>query len=419
MGKGNDPNCVAGAVAMAVCEPVIADARAEQARRRFSLGHLTGHPADYDRKALCRILSLQAADAAGLSDDDLRSMALDGGLICPGPGAPAHIVLADRWVASREPLSDAQRDKAHASAVSCGYDDLARLVGYDHDGERYDPPTSQQHRSAWDLRLGDGMRSFLAERGGAHLTTITSTGGVAWGRRVAHVQLPAGTRGFYGARSGAVMLSPQAEKTLRRALKGQADQWELSLTCEMLAHEAQHAMGGGNGSGKGEHLYAPDGPAAHGTLEEGVAVLGSERDADALARALGLWDADEPLPHADRDDVAYPFEREAVSVIAHLCSGQLHADSITDGAYGRPQHWHDEAVAGLCAAHRAHERHEDRVEALASDLARASGRPVAHARALISRLLDDCPRSGVTYIPAELDAHRARMRAAVTDHGFA
>jgi hypothetical protein len=153
-------------------------------------------------------------------------------------------------------------------------------------------------------------------------------------------------------------------------------------------------------------MYRPESPAAHKTLEEGTAVLCAERHAQTVAHELGLWN-DSELPAPERH--YYPQEREAVSVVAHLCSGTLDSQKLSAGGYGTRRAWDPRALDLLEVAHTSGQSYEQRVQIMADALAEQTGTDPTAAQQTVRAMLDACPPSGGVLYASERRALRQKL----------
>ena len=83
-------------------------------------GQRSGVLADYSRAELCKLLAYRQRDAAALSDDDLRAMALDKHAVPRWAGAPSHAELACRY-AKAYADSEASQPKCARTALRMRY----------------------------------------------------------------------------------------------------------------------------------------------------------------------------------------------------------------------------------------------------------------------------------------------------------
>jgi len=426
----------------------LTDAQAAATVKHFGKGHLTGRLEDYTPKALRRALGFTAAETralAGLTDDDLRAMAIRSGAVPAYDGAPSHAQLAARWV-TVSAAKPRQAAKQFRVALNTRYAILAQLLGVPQDGSRdpaqiradlaaqhptayagsplsfhpqmpddaerngiavtYPPEAERvpaegavKHASPWDVLYLDKLRSFAARFAGSHLETIRES------RFAPQAAVASGVLAQYGAESGSMNLSAAIVDQLRAARAGTAQPVEVAAVADVICHEMIHAMGGGNGSGRGAGMYRADTPPMWRTHEEGTAVLCAEAHRDQLARELGLWDADQPAP--DPEHRMYPLERETVNVIAHVAAGRLDRDDLLGGHYGQPGGWDRDAVALLLDAHASQPGVEERLTYL------AGGDPAKQE--LFKRMLDSCEPSGAEITASQRQRLRERLAAILDD----
>jgi len=422
----------------------LTDGQAAATVKHFGKGHLTGRLDDYTPKALRRALGFTAAETkalAGLTDDDLRAMAIRSGAVATYDGAPSHAQLAARWVtvSAAKPRHAAKQFRV---ALNTRYAILAQLLGVPQDGRRdpaqiradlaakhptayagsalsfhpqmlddaqrngvavtYPPQAERgpaegtvKYSSPWDVLYLDKLRSFATRFAGSHLETIREA------RFAPQAAVASGVLAQYGAESGSMNLSAAIVDQLRRARAGTAQPAEIAAVADVICHEMIHAMGGGDGSGRGAGMYRADTPPRWRTHEEGTAVLGAEAHRDQLARELGLWDAEQPTP--DPEHRIYPLERETVNVIAHVAAGRFDRDDLLGGRYGQPGGWDRDAVSVLLDAHASQPGVQERLSYL------AGGDPAK--RDLFERMLDSCEPSGAEITASQRQRLRERLAA--------
>jgi hypothetical protein len=357
-------------------------------------GQRSGVLADYSRAELCKLLAYRQRDAADLSDDDLRAMALDKHAVPRWAGAPSHAELACRY-AKRYADSEASQPKCGRKAARMCYGALLRdffVDDYSDDGEmdRYQlseqlaeahpllaavsltrpvlerlceangiatrfpeqaenrANSTKRYETSLDARFGHAFRAFLDSFGGGHLSSVVGHGSDGeWSKRLTR-ECARGFQpdAFYSREAGEIHLHPRFDALIARAERGTACPEEIYQIAATIAHELLHIASGSNS-------YFPTNP--KWTIEEGATEALARLYADDLARRMGLWREQTDLratAHACgyRDSI-YVHEVEAMVTTAAACSGELDLDTLRCGGYRDPEALSERARAFLTELH--------------------------------------------------------------------
>jgi hypothetical protein len=359
------------------------------AARKLGPGARSGQLADYSRGELCRLLGYLQREAKELSDEQLRAMALDAGLVPNYRGAPSHLDLALRstYGARRTPRAlrafHAAMRKPYRELHSSFAGDLGQRDPYtlcdelraEHprlvraleasgerkwvyrfcencgietridEAERHVPEVEQQFVSSLERRHGATLHAHLASIGGGRLTAIIghATDG-RWGRQNAPGEH---TLAYYSVEKGEMHLSPGMDKIIRDAEQGKASAPHRYEAVESLAHELEHAASGGNGNCNYEGKTS-----AEQTIEEGEVEILARLNTDKLGKALGLCSPDESLRADGRNfHQAYPFQTETMCTVYAAATGELDTDWAKQGGYREPEGLSAEARELVATTH--------------------------------------------------------------------
>jgi hypothetical protein len=355
-------------------------------------GKNSGRLEDYSRSELCRMLGYLLHEASELSDDTLRSMALDAGLVPAFRGAPSHVELGWRFAdrvsetpqvkaryfreALRTPYRKAaakyagQADESGrdayqlieeiraehpwlAHALTCSgkaawvrlFAEKLGIPTHYRESDRYQAETETRFVSSLERRHGAALYAHLDSIGGGKLTRI-----VGHGRDGQWSALKPGKHAlaYYTPATGELHLSAKLDAIIRKAEQGKASATARYLAAEALAHELEHASSGGNGGSGYESKRCGE----H-TIEEGEVEILARLQADELGHRLGLCGPDESLRAASRGmGVAYPHETETMIALYAAATGELDTHSIADGGYREPERLSAEARQLVRTIHR-------------------------------------------------------------------
>ena len=374
-----------GTAASALIDPVAA---------RQGPGARSGRLEDYTRMELCKLLGYLLREADGLSDEELRAMALDAGLVPPYRGAPSHVELAYRQTYSthrssrlalrafRKALRTPYRKLLSGYAGDLGQRDPHTLIEElrtDHpwiahaltcagerkwvfrfaescgipttvaETDRYLPDSEARFVSSLERRHGAILYARLAAIGGGKLNRIVGHASDGqWNRRD---KRGSHTLAYYNSESGELHLSPHLDKIIRKAERGEASSIERYLAAVSLEHELGHASSGGDGSCNyvGEQGRVNE---AEQTIEEGEVEILARLNVDTLGRQLGLCGEDESLRAEGRNQfLTYPFETETMIALYAAATGELDTDWLKEGGYREPEGLSDEARALVSDTH--------------------------------------------------------------------
>lgn len=338
-------------------------------------GARSGRIEDYTRTELRTVCGYTSAEAEGLSDDDLRAMALDGHLAPRWRGSPSHADLAAAYAARWTGVT--RRKLEFRKAMRMPYGDLVgseamERLGHHDDGRKgprdlWDEvaevhpmlttpgacDTSIVHRLARAngiattrpererQRVGSDMRyatPLQAEYEDAFQGFAESYGGRVHLRHIRRGRRSARTLAFHVRENGDIHVQPHLISILDRARASTAERAEVAHAVGVLAHEIGHGIEARDAGTEQYHSRLTDTP-EHTVGEGYVEAVFGRLGAQALAERMGLWDsrANGALRGQAREAGAYDREVETIVALTAARHGEFDADVAADGGYRQPE----------------------------------------------------------------------------------
>lgn len=379
-------------------------------------GRRSGRLEDYDRRELMTLLGYQRDEAAGLSDEDLRGMALSEGLVPSMRGMPSHVELAWRVADARGALLlNRLRLSTFQRYLRMPYSDLAAKVGMGleagqprdnlsmveqlteryptltgglgrncpllanhplcrrlqagelndrlglqthwQEEERYqlDPQARREYVSPIEHLYGDELRGFVQEMGGGRFRGISGHGGAGRG----WAQATHNKSGRRNVSAGTLAF-----------YRPDTGQIHVHPDVETKLRKARR------GKASAEEVSEACGVIAHellhtcsGDLEErlqqkralGATGLPSHTIEEGTVSNLQCRYADNIAQRLGLWDEArgalpavayYPYQREAVASLASLAAGSFDAEQVREGAMEDPKRIPEAAYRMMEEAHR-------------------------------------------------------------------
>lgn len=332
-------------------------------------GARSGRIGDYSRAELRKALGYLEREAKGLSDDDLRAMALDSHLAPRWNGSTPHAQLA-AWAAERYSTPRRQRLEFQ-KAMRTPYGELERRRGTGSDDDTRSPGQLMREitaRHPFLAAYGNDMRLArkVAEANGIPLvkdpserqrvaadqrfvTPLQRQFGPAFdgfceefggAKRLRHVTK--GTKGLsaygvYSPDTGDVGVSPRLVTLIERARQGRAQPREIAAAVSTVSHELGHATEARDHGNARSNVRSTT--TAEHTVGEGMneAVFG-RLHVDRLADRMGLWDSTtQGTLRAHDDSGSYGAEVETMVALTAAACGEFDEGRCRAGAYKEPE----------------------------------------------------------------------------------
>ncbi len=395
-------------------------------------GARSGRLEDFTRAELRSLLGFLERDCKHLSDDDLRGMALDGGLVPAWKGAPGKARLACEYAGTA--WSERQAERQCRRAMRMTYKQLSRYVsgavrdtltdeeehaelaevnpvyaasgrtpreivsweggaarqmlpnkGRRPDSQRQLAPegSASKRVTSMELKFGDAFTGFVSSFPGTpRLTAVHKGSGGA--RNV---------WGLYRPSTGEVFINASLCKLADKAARGESvDPARIEDAASTVAHELFHAMEGRD-EGNARTGTRNKSTAEH-TLDEGGTEALARLHTDRMAKAMGLWDpARQGSLREQQRDGSYGKEVETVCALAAAAAGELDLQKLRGGGYAQPEALSGKAQGMLLEAHNTKgvwgrmRWLAERIEARLPEDGRDRGQ---HAQDLVAGVLKEC-----------------------------
>lgn len=361
-------------------------------------GARSGKMEDYTRAELRKLLGFLERDCRHLSIEDLRGMALDGGLIPRYKNSPSHVSLALQQVGFFS--SESRNIKRFRAAMRLPYRKLAGRWDQDRISglQRFDQLAQQApllaaarsgsieelYRAPYDALLGDPQRpaeernrvaegAATRQRSSLELTFGESfedfTAALPGESKLSTIKIGSGGRrgcwGLYNPSTQEIFVNRDIAKLITEARNGKASPEQIERVTGVLAHELFHSQ---EGRDYGNRLAGVDndGTAEHCMDEGGTEILG-RLHAHRLAVGMGLWsDQKEDLSrHRTRNN--YAVEVETVNALVAAACGELDMEGLRRGDYKQPETLSGSAREYLLELYTSHGVH-GRIEELQQTL---------------------------------------------------